>query len=298
MLFLFAKKVYNVCGDFMHGFLLIDKPIGMTSHDVVYKVKRKLQVDKIGHTGTLDPFASGLLILCVGKATKLQSLFLNLDKVYEGTILLGKHYDTYDCTGKVVEQKEVKLDDNQLADAIKRMNKTYDQTPPMYSAVKVQGRKLYDLARQGQTVDVEPRLVSIYDFHMTSTLKGDSFDFYAYVSKGTYLRSLAVDLATSLGTHGALSHLRRLSIGSYHVDSAKRIEEISSLDLISLESFFSNIPSITLSDYMCKLVKNGVYLDERQIITKEPFIVKDNQGKYVAYYEVVKENTYRPVIIF
>ncbi len=298
MLFLFVKKVYNVCGDLMHGFLLIDKPIGMTSHDVVYKLKRKLNVDKIGHTGTLDPFASGLLILCVGKATKLQSLFLNLDKVYEGTIIFGKHYDTYDHTGKVIEEKDIEIDNHELKDAMSRLNKTYAQTPPMYSARKVQGRKLYDLARQGHSVDVEPSIVTIYDFHQTSSLKNHAFDFYAHVSKGTYIRSLAVDLASSLDTYGALSRLRRISIGSYHIEKAKTIQDVTAQDVISLEQFFSNIQSITLSDYLCKLVKNGVYLDERQIITDQPFIVKNQQDQMVAYYEIANEHTYRPVIIF
>ena len=298
MLFLLCKKVYNIFGDFMHGFLLIDKPIGMTSHDVVYKVKRKFNVDKIGHTGTLDPFASGLLILCLGKATKLQSLFLNLDKVYEGTILLGTHYDTYDHTGSILDQKDVNVDENKLKAAIQSMNKTYAQTPPMYSARKYQGRKLYDLARQGQTVEVEPRIVTIYDFHQISPLNSSSFDFYAAVSKGTYIRSLAVDLATYLNTYGALSRLRRISIGSFDLSQAKKLEEITPSDFISLEQYFSNYPSIVLSDYLCKLVKNGVYLDERQVETEHPFIVKDNQGQFIAYYEVVQKNTYRPVVIF
>jgi tRNA pseudouridine55 synthase len=282
----------------MDGFLLINKPIGMTSHDVVYKVKRKLHIDKIGHTGTLDPFASGLLILCLGKATKLQSLFLNADKVYEGTIILGKHYDTYDHTGQILATDDKQFDDNLIKKAVLEMNQTYMQYPPMYSAKKHEGRKLYQLARKGETVEVEPREVSIYEFKMTSSLHDQSFDFYAHVSKGTYIRSLAVDLAKKIGTYGALSRLNRTKIANYHVSQAKTIEEVALSDIISLEDYFKDEPVIVLSEYLCKLVKNGVYLDERQTTINQNFIVKNEIGQMIAYYEVIGENTYRPYVIF
>jgi tRNA pseudouridine55 synthase len=282
----------------MDGFLLINKPKGWTSHDVVHKVQKKLNVEKIGHTGTLDPFASGLLILCLGKATKLASLFLNLDKVYEGKIVFGKHYDTYDTTGKVIHEKESSLDVQSLQQAISSLNGTYNQVPPMYSAIKVDGRKLYEMARKGIEIDRESRSVTIYDFHMSDGFENNQFHFYARVSKGTYIRSLAVDLAEKLGTYGALDALNRISVGQYNLSDAKKIDEIKETNLISLDYYFEKFPSITLNDYMVRLVRNGVYLDERQTKTKDPFIVLDEKGEKIAYYEVIGENQYKPVLIF
>ena len=282
----------------MDGFLLINKAKGMTSHDVVYRVKRKLKIDKIGHTGTLDPFASGLLILCIGKATKLQSLFLNLDKSYEGVIVLGKHYDTLDVTGTVIDEKEVNLNEEEILRVVQSFNKRYEQLPPMYSALKVNGQKLYVLARKGIEIIREKRDVTIYDFKMTSPYLNQSFSFFASVSKGTYIRSLASDLAEELNTLGALSELKRLTIGNYMVNQAKSIEEVEISDIRTLDIFFKDSPSIILSDYLIKLVKNGVYLDERQLKTHQPFIVKNQDGQMIAYYEVIGENMYKPMLIF
>lgn len=281
----------------MDGFLFIDKPIGMTSHDVVAKVKRKLKLDKIGHTGTLDPFASGLLILCLGKATKLAYLFSDLDKDYEGSIILGKHYDTYDVTGKVLKQDHPSLSEAMIKHTMQSFVGGYKQIPPMYSALKVDGQKLYDIARRGDEIDREPRDIKIYSFEMTSTYQNQTFLFQTSVSKGTYIRSLAVDLATKLNTFGALSSLRRTRVGQYDLSMSKKIEEVELSDVLTLDTYFKDTDSITLNDYMIKLVRNGVYLDERQIKTKEPFIVKDENETIVAYYTINEGYNYRPVVI-
>jgi tRNA pseudouridine55 synthase len=282
----------------MDGFLFIDKPIGLTSHDVVSRIKRKFKLDKVGHTGTLDPFASGLLILCLGKATKLAYLFSELDKSYEGTIVFGKHYDTYDTTGKVLKHDDKSLHEAEIKDAMASFMPGYHQVPPMYSALKIDGQKLYDLARKGEEVDREARFVSIERFDMTSPFQGQTCDFLTEVSKGTYIRSLAVDLAAKLGTYAALSKLRRLSVGPFHVRDAKMMDSVMLDDLLSLDVYFRETPSIELNDYMIKLVKNGIYLDERQIITEKPFIVKDHNQNMIAYYTPCDEHLYRPVVIF
>jgi len=282
----------------MDGFLFVNKPQGLTSHDVVYKLKKKLNVEKIGHTGTLDPFASGLLILCIGKATKLAHLFSNLDKVYTGTIVFGNHYDTYDVTGKIMASKSVEFDDSSLHEAIQSFIGTYEQVPPMYSAIKQQGRKLYDIARSGIEVEREARTVNINEFKSTSTLFNNEINFVAHVSKGTYIRSLAVDLAERLNTYAALKTLHRVSVGKYHVEDAKSIETIDHMDIISLETFFKDTKRIILNDYMVKLVQNGVYLDGRQTDTDQPFLVTDMTGKIIAYYEVASPLEYHPVLIF
>ena len=281
----------------MNGFLLIDKPTGMTSHDVVYHVKKALKIKKVGHTGTLDPFASGLLILCVGKATKLASLFSNLGKSYEGVIKFFKHYDTYDVTGTVEKEKVIHLDMNQLQITAKSFEKAYDQEPPMYSAIKIDGKKLYELARSGKTIDRPKRPVEIKKFEVFD-FKNDEISFKTDVSKGTYIRSLAVDYAQSLGTYAALKTLRRTKVGRYHVLDAIKLDEASFEHLISFETFFKDYNRLTLSDYLIHLVKNGIYLDERQIVTNKPFVVVDKHDKMIAYYEVIEENKYKPILIF
>ncbi len=282
----------------MDGFLLVNKPVGLTSHDVVYRIKKKFHIDKIGHTGTLDPFASGLLILCLGKATKLAYMFSNLDKAYEGTVVFGNHYDTYDTTGKIVFSNTPNFIQKELENTISNMIGTYDQVPPMYSAIKVDGKKLYELARDGIEIERETREVTIDIFEMTTPLIDNQVSFYIHVSKGTYIRSIAVDLAEKLNTYGALSVLKRVSVGKYNVLHAKNIEEINKSDIISLDNYFIDTPSIVLNDYMIKLVKNGVYLDQRQIDTNEAFIVKNEAMENIAYYEVIAPNQYKPVIIF
>ncbi|MDO9628890.1 MAG: tRNA pseudouridine(55) synthase TruB [Acholeplasmataceae bacterium] len=282
----------------MDGFLLINKPKGLTSHDVVYKVKKKLKIDKIGHTGTLDPFASGLLILCLGKATKLAYLFSNLDKAYEGTVVFGNHYDTYDTTGTILNSNQPSFNQIELERAVSSMVGTYDQIPPMYSAIKMGGKKLYELAREGIEIERESRTVTIDRFDIISPLKNNEFSFSIYVSKGTYIRSIAVDLAEKLNTYAALSELKRVSVGSYLLSHAKNIEDIDNSDIISLDNYFSGTQSIVLNEYMIKLVRNGVYLDQRQIDTDKPFLVKNENGESIAYYEVIAINQYKPIIIF
>lgn len=290
--------MYNSFGDEVDGFLYIDKPIGMTSHDVVMKVKRKLHIDRIGHTGTLDPFASGLLILCLGKATKLAYLFSDANKDYTGSILFGKHYDTYDITGEVLSEKKPPDDLLTIALAATSMVGTYMQLPPMHSAIKIDGKRLYELARQGLDIKRDKREVIIHAFDLTSAYNHHAVNFYASVSKGTYIRSLAVDLAHKMDTFGVLSSLRRTKVGDVDIREATSIENCSLSDLISLETYFKDYPKLILSDYLIHLVKNGVYLDERQIESDHPFIVCDEHSKMIAYYEPIEQNKYKPILIF
>jgi len=282
----------------MDGFLLINKPKGMTSHDVVFKIKKKFHLDKVGHTGTLDPFASGLMILCLGKATKLAHLFSDLNKSYDGTIVFGNHYDTYDTTGSIEQTKIIDLDQDEIDRAMSSFIGTYDQLPPMYSAIKIKGQKLYNLARQGIVVERDTRLVEIFDFKMVQYMSALKCTFISEVSKGTYIRSLIVDLAEKLNTYAALETLNRLTVGSYSLSNAKSIEEVTENDMITLESYFKDYPSIVLNEYMIKLIQNGVYLDERQIITDKPFIVCNENKQMIAYYEIKNLNQYKPVLIF
>ncbi|MFU8792800.1 MAG: tRNA pseudouridine(55) synthase TruB [Acholeplasmataceae bacterium] len=292
-----SKIAYNMSGDSMDGFLFINKPKGMTSHDVVYRVKKQLKIQKIGHTGTLDPFATGLLILCLGKATKLSDYITQQDKSYEGTILFGTHTDTFDITGNILNKVDVGLLEKDILNGMRHFTTTYDQRPPNYSAIKVDGQKSYDMARKGATFTLETRSVSIYDFKAISPYEDQHIDFYVHVSKGTYIRSLVVDLAKHLGTIATLNTLKRTSIGAYSLDLAKDLSHVTEEDIYPLETYLERYEKLILSPYLIHLVKNGIYLDARQIKTDQPFVVYDEEGHMIAFYDVCGNHTYKPVLI-
>lgn len=282
----------------LDGFLFIHKPTGLTSHDVVNHIRKSWQLDKVGHTGTLDPFASGLLVLCIGSATKLAYLFQNLDKRYEGIMVFGLHYDTLDTTGEVLATRDVTFDEQAIKAAAETFKGDYLQTPPMYSAIKQAGTRLYRLARKGQEVEREPRTVHVHDLVITGQVDDHTYRFHAHVSKGTYVRSLAADLAGRLGTFGALKTLVRTDIGPYQLDQAVNMYDASPADLLTLEQYFAAHQVVVLNDYMVKLCQNGVYLDQRQIKTDQPFVATDSEGKPIAYYEPVETHRYKPILIF
>lgn len=266
----------------MNGIFLIDKPAGMTSHDVVYKIRKKFHIKKVGHTGTLDPFATGLLIVLVGKATKLAFLFEDLDKSYTGELVFGKAYDTDDMTGRVIAESNKLVDEKALENVVQSMIPTYAQVPPNYSAIKKDGIKAYEAARKGIDLHLKARNVFVYHFNYTLNNHGLYFD--TKVSKGTYIRSIARDIGLSLNTYGALRQLNRTMIGIYNIQQAKTIEEVTYDDLIDHEVLFIDTPKVVLEDYFIKLVLNGTYLDHRQTTLEVPFVVTDKQGKYIAYY--------------
>lgn len=279
----------------MNGFILVHKPAGMTSHDVVYKIKKKLNLSKVGHTGTLDPFATGLMIILTGQATKLAFLFENLDKAYTGQMTFGALYDTDDYTGNIVDQLNVNYTQEELIEALKTFQPGYEQMPPLYSAIKKNGIKAYQAARQGISLALEKRQVKIYDIKLIDN--GVEPIFYAHVSKGTYIRSIARDLGEKLGTYGALKALERVQIGPYHLKDAVHLESVSEDNITPDINLFDGVKQVKLNDYMIKLVLNGVYLDERQTNLQEPFIVINEHGEYIAYYEPF-ENQYKPKYIF
>lgn len=279
----------------MDGIFLVDKPSGLTSHDVVFKIKKQFKLNKVGHTGTLDPFATGLLIILVGKATKLAFLFDELDKQYSGQITLGQAYDTDDVTGRVIDQRSVDFTKSMLEEVVQSMQPNYMQTPPNYSAIKKDGIKAYDAARMGQALQLSPRLVEIYAFNYE--INDTIIDFNTHVSKGTYIRSIARDIGLKLNTYGALKTLRRTAIGNYAIEHAKALTQLSENDLIDHRLLFRNIPKLKLNDYLIKLVKNGVKLDERQITTDKPFVVVDQHDQMIAYY-VPDNNAYKVKYFF
>ena len=219
----------------LEGVLLIDKPIGMTSHDVVDRVRRKLKMKRIGHAGTLDTMATGLLIILVGKATKLSQYLMSLDKAYQGTITLGEATNTYDGEGEVIATKPVpQISQTEVQKVLNTFIGDQYQTPPMFSAVKIGGQPLYKIARKGIEVEREPRFIRISKFDITRFALPE-VDFSLDCTKGTYVRSLANDICEKIGCGGCLSALRRNASDRFSIEGATPLEtfEEASLDEIA-----------------------------------------------------------------
>jgi tRNA pseudouridine55 synthase len=208
----------------MDKMFLVDKPKGLTSSQVVQRIKKKFNV-KVGHTGTLDPLATGLLVVLTGKRTKNASLFLKLDKAYEVKAVLGVETDTFDSEGRVLKRSDSEVTREDLEMAIKEFHGDIWQTPPPFSAKKMAGRKAYQLARNGISVDIPPKKVSIYSLD----LKEFQFPYFTLaceVSSGFYVRSLAHDIGEKLGVGASVVEVRRTRVGPYHVEQAKSLEEL------------------------------------------------------------------------
>ncbi len=211
----------------LSGFLLVDKPVGPTSHDIVDAARRVLRTRKIGHAGTLDPFASGLLILAVGKMTKEIAKFVGLDKAYEATLRLGATSDTMDRTGAIAEQKDcAPVSREAFEAALEKFRGEIGQVPPMYSAKKVGGKKLYELAREGVEIERKPVRVTIHELELVA-FSWPTAKIRTRVSSGTYIRALADDIGKALGCGAYLEELRRTRIGSFDVKDAVAKEGIA-----------------------------------------------------------------------
>ena len=218
----------------LNGLLLVNKPSGITSFNVVSIIRKKLNVKKVGHCGTLDPLAEGLMIVLVGKATKQQDKFMKQDKVYYAKIKLGIKTDTGDLAGTIVSQSDFS---GITAEQIKTVCNSFigeiEQEPPMYSALKVNGKKLYELARKGITIERKKRKITIYNIDILS-FNGNEIEARIKCSSGTYIRVLAQDIGTKLNTDATLSYLRREQIGSYKLNNAVLLENINPADLVNV----------------------------------------------------------------
>jgi tRNA pseudouridine55 synthase len=208
------------------GILLVDKPVGMTSHDVVSRVRRKLHIKKVGHAGTLDPLATGLLIILVGQATKLFDKLSGHDKAYRSTLILGRTTDTGDIQGRVLrEEGAAHITDGRIREVFGTFLGELMQFPPMYSAVRHKGKKLYELARKGVTVEREARPIRV-DRLEIENIENPQVEFYLECSKGTYVRQLAVDIGEQLGCGACISRIQRTKIGSFDLNDAVSLDEI------------------------------------------------------------------------
>jgi tRNA pseudouridine55 synthase len=261
------------------GLLLIDKPSGATSHDVVATVRRSLGIRKVGHAGTLDPMATGLLVLGLGRATRLLRFLGDLPKTYAGTLRLGVETTTLDADGEVTRTASVDVDDDDLSSAMSALVGESLQRPPAFSAVKVRGRKLYEAARVGEVLVADPRPIRVDRFE-TVGRRGDAVDFVAVVSSGTYVRVLAADVGTALGCGAHLTALRRIAIGSFSLSGASAPE--SPGDVLPVEAAVAHLPHVVLLEEEARVARHGSILGPAGI--EGPYAVVDPGGPLIGIY--------------
>lgn len=269
----------------MIGFINIYKPTGITSSAVVGKIRKKFKIKKIGHMGTLDPMAEGILPLAVGKATRMFDYFLDKDKTYIATFQFGYETSTLDALGEKTKENSIEVTENDIKIAI---NKYFigkiKQIPPAFSAKHIDGMRAYDLARNGQNVELPPNEVEIFEFELLENLGNNTFKFKIKCGSGTYIRSLARDLGYTLNTFGTMTALQRVQSGLFDLDTSFTLDEILISDnlnsfLIPIENVFKNFDRIDLEDFEFNKLKNGLKL--RKTIAKELSFLFSN-GKLVG----------------
>ena len=262
----------------IHGIINVYKEKGYTSHDVVAKMRGILKQKKIGHTGTLDPEAEGVLPVCLGTGTKLCDMLTDHDKEYRAILRLGIVTDTQDMTGQILSVSKEIPDEQKIRTTIESFIGEYDQVPPMYSALKVNGKKLYELAREGKTVERKARRVKIYDINVS--FEGGQIVMTVQCSKGTYIRTLCNDIGEKLGCGGCMESLLRTKVGRFALENAITLTQLEELSrqgrvedaIISVDEMFADLPAYKTLPEADKLLHNGNTLDERSIC---PFCVAD-----------------------
>lgn len=250
----------------MDGIIIINKPKNYTSHDIVRKAKKLLN-EKVGHTGTLDPNATGVLPLLIGKGTLLSKYLIEHDKIYEAVLKLGEKTDTADGEGKVLESQNVEqsiLKKENIERIFNNLEGKQEQIPPMYSAIKLNGKKLYEYARKGIEVEVKPRTIEIYKLELIK-IEDMEITFRVSCSKGTYIRTLCEKIAEELGTVGYMKELKRIQVGEFNIKDSITIEELENQEIVSnkfitIEKYFSNSENIVLNERKLQLFLNGVQL--------------------------------------
>ena len=249
----------------MDGVIIINKQKNFTSHDVVNVIRKKLNIKKVGHTGTLDPNATGVLPILVGKATKISKYLIEHDKTYIATIKLGEKTDTGDNEGQVIEEKLVPTDlkEEDINNVLQIFWGKQKQVPPMYSAIKINGKKLYEYAREGKEVKLEAREVEIYKIQLLE-YKNSKIKFEVECSKGTYIRTLCEDIAKKLGTVGYMEELQRIKVNNFKIEDSVLLDDIAlenvEEDLIKIEEVFKEKDKIELDNKKLELFLNGVKL--------------------------------------
>lgn len=286
--------------EYKDGIIIINKPKNLTSHDIVYKIK-KITGKKVGHTGTLDPLATGVLPILIGKGTLCSKYLINHDKEYEVTLKLGETTNTLDKEGEITEKKEVKKEiykEKYIENKLKEFVGIQEQTPPIYSAIKVKGKKLYEYARKGEKIEIKPRKINIYEINLIKiNEKENEIKFKVKCGKGTYIRSLCKDIAIKLDTVGYMKELKRTKVGIFDIKDSIELNEdtnkIINKNIITIEEIFKENDKIEIEEKRLKHFLNGVKIT-----------VKKQDGIYRIYYNknflgtgVIKENLLKRDII-
>ncbi len=276
----------------MNGIILVDKPEGITSHDVVDKLRKATQIRRIGHTGTLDPRATGLLILCIGQATRLSQHFTELDKIYEGAMRLGVITASHDLDGETIEERPVpeNLTRDDIQAACEAFTGDIQQVPPMVSAIKIGGRRLYKIAREGQEVERPPRAITVHAFDILDWRAPDA-DLRVRCSSGAYVRTLCHDVGLRLGCGAALAKLRRTHVGNYAVENAATLDQLTTPEevaarLVAMDDAL-DLPEVRVDKAHEAIVRSGGAFSAGALQTPSPVDsgwvqIKSNAGKLIA----------------
>lgn len=277
----------------MDGVIVLNKPLGKTSHDMVYFIRKLTGIKKVGHTGTLDPYADGVLPVCIGKATKAADMITSADKRYTAEIILGKTTDTQDAHGRVLSETDTDVPDEDIKDAVMSFVGETEQIPPMYSAIKKNGQRLYELARKGIEVEREARKIVIYSIDIIRISRNNgkvSILADVFCSKGTYIRTLCSDIGTVLGTGAYMNALTRTASGRFSIDQSYTCEELMNMSenissaVIKTDDLF-DYEKIKVKDIQAKRLKDGVKISAGGIKEGQMYRVYDSSGSFLSLSE-------------
>ena len=274
----------------MNGIININKPLGITSHDVVYRLRKLLGIKKIGHTGTLDPDASGVLPMCIGRGTKVADMLTAKDKQYVAEMTLGLATDTLDASGTVTETAEVNVTEQDIENAIQKFVGDIEQIPPMYSAIKVDGKKLYELAREGVEIERNPRSVRIDNIEVLDIdLEENKISIRVDCSKGTYIRTLCDDIGRELGCFAHMSKLERTKSGRFDIKDAYTLLQIEEMlkngdmgFLVPVDVVFEEYERLTITEKKAKKMCNGTQISVQGLVEGKTYRVYDEKGNFLT----------------
>ncbi len=275
----------------MDGIIVVNKPKGLTSRDVVNRICKLFNTKKVGHTGTLDPLATGVLIICIGKATKLVEILTSEEKEYIANVNLGILTDTLDVDGNIIKKEDINLNKKDLENIINSFKKEYNQEVPVYSAVKINGKKLYEYARNGENIELPSRLVNIKNIELIEYINNISYKFKTLVSKGTYIRSLINDINNELNIIGTMSELVRTKQGKYKIEESYTLEDLenNNFKLLSITDVLKNDRCVVIDSKTFEKVRNGAILENVYNDDEITFVYNDEVIAIYKKYE--KDNS-------
>lgn len=276
---------------FVNGIIPVNKPIGLTSHDVVAKIRRIMKIRRVGHTGTLDPMAEGVLPVCIGNATKVSDMLTISDKRYTAELILGMTTDTLDAEGEILSECAVTCSENDIAKAILSFVGELEQVPPMYSAVKQNGKKLYELARGGKTAERKPRRITVYNINIVKIdLEKPAAVIDVSCSKGTYIRTLCEDIGVKLGVGAYLNALTRTKSAGFDISECITLDELEKLyesgcaeeAVIPTDRIFENYSAVVLNEKQSERITNGVFVSCVGIKENQIYRVYDSNYRFLC----------------